>query len=802
MKTRLLAFIVAVMLPIVAMSQFTLSGKIKDAVTGEKLVSANVFLLNTYTLMQTDQQGGFTINNLKGGNYTLKITFLGYKTDTIVVNLDKNINLDLGLIKSSILQDEVIISSTRAGERTPSTFQNISKKEIESMNTGVDIPYLIENTPSVVVTSDAGTGIGYTNIHIRGSDLTRTNVMVNGIPLNDAESHGVYFVDLPDMASSIDNLQIQRGVGTSVNGAGAFGASINFQTLTLNPKAYAESNNTYGSFNTWKNTICFGTGLIDNKWAIDGRLSKISSDGYIDRASSELHSYYLSGAYYGKKTIVKFITFSGVEKTYQAWGGVPSDSLATNRTYNSMGEHYDAYGNIVYYANETDNYQQDHYQLLMSHEINNNWNVNAALHYTKGYGYYEEYKSNQTYGAYGLPFVTTGNDTMIYSDLIRRKILDNDFYGVTYSVNYNSHKKLSVNIGGGYNIYDGDNFGNIIWMQFAGNVPINFEWYRNNGLKKDFNIYGKVNYQLTNKLSIYGDLQYRNINYTIIGINDNLDSLNFSQKFNFINPKFGAFYQLDQNSDFYLSFAIANREPNRSNYVDANTTKPLPVNENLKNAEFGYSLRLSNIYVKANVFYMLYKDQLVLTGQINDVGNAVMTNVPESYRYGLEISVGAKPISKLRWDVNLALSQNKIKNFTEYVDDWDTWTQRVTNLGTTDLSFSPNIILSNQLSYDVIRNFSIGLNTKYIGKQYIDNTSNEDRILKPYLINNLRLNYSLKTNFIKKIDFFVTINNIFDVKYESNAWVYQYYEGNIHKKMDGYYPQAGVNYLIGLNLKL
>lgn len=807
MKRKLLALTIAVMLPFMAICQFTISGKIKDAVTGEKLPSASVVLLNTFVQVKTDQEGNFSISNLKKGNYNLKLTYLGYKTDTINVNVDKDVALEIKLIRSSILQDEVIINATRAGDKTPSTFQNISKKEIEVMNTGADIPYLLDNTPSAVVTSDAGAGVGYTNIHIRGTDLTGINVMINGIPLNDAEEHGVYFVDLPDFASSIDNMQIQRGVGTSVNGAGAFGASINFQTVTLNAKPYGEVNNSFGSFNTIKNTVSFGSGLIDNKWVIDGRLSRISSDGFIDRASSDLHSYYLSGGFYGKKTIIKFITFSGTEKTYQAWGGVPSDSLATNRTYNPMGQYTDANGNIKFYDNETDNYKQDHYQLLLSHEFNKNWSVNGALHYTKGFGYYEEYLdvndpySKHYYENYGLENIIIGNDTITETNLIRRKIMDNDFYGLTYSFNYNDHKKITANIGGGWNKYDGSNYGNIIWMQYAGTTPINYEWYRNRGVKTDFNIYGKVNYKLNTKLSIYADLQYRKIDYTINGVNDNLRILDQEHKYDFVNPKLGVFYSLNQYSNLYLSFGVANREPTRANFVDADPSKPFPVSENLKNTELGYSLHLKNFFINTNIFYMKYKDQLVLTGQINDVGDPVMTNVPESYRLGIEISAGAKISSKLKWNGNIALSQNKIKNFTEYLDDWTTGIQRVSNLGTTDLSFSPAVIISNQFNYEILKGLSLALNTKYVGKQYIDNSSSDDRKLKPYFINNLRLNYNLEANFIKNINLFFALNNIFDVKYETNAWIYQYYENNIHKIMDGYFPQAGKNYLIGVNVK-
>ena len=533
---------IAFILPIVAWCQFSVNGSVTDAKTGEKLSGAHIVLANNYKAVVTDNQGRFSITGLKKGEYLFTTSYLGYLADIQKIVVDANLQLEIKLQNSPIMQEEVIIRSTRAGEKIPTTYQNISKAEITKINTGVDIPYLIEQTPSVIVTSDAGAGIGYTNIRVRGSDLTRTNVMVNGIPLNDAESHSVYFVNMPDFASSVDNLQIQRGIGTSVNGAGAFGASINFQTQNLNQNPYAEINNAAGSFNSFKHTVSFGSGLIDNKWAFDGRLSKIATDGFIERASSDLRSFYLSGAYYGKKTIVKLITFSGKEKTYQAWNGIPSNIIDTNRTYNSLGEHYDAAGNVIYYDNQTDNYQQDHYQFLLLHELSKNWNFNAALHYTRGYGYYEEYKSQEKYSKYGLDNVYNAHDTIKKTDLIRRKILDNDFYGFTFAANYDNHKSISAVIGGAWNRYEGEHFGTIIWMQYAGNNPINYEWYRNTGIKTDFNTYAKINYQFTRKWSFYADLQFRKINYTINGMNDNLALLAQEHDFNFFNPKFGTYY--------------------------------------------------------------------------------------------------------------------------------------------------------------------------------------------------------------------------------------------------------------------
>jgi len=800
MKKSLLAMAFAIVLPLWAWSQFSITGKVTDAKTGEKLQGAHILINQTFKSTISDIEGNFSIKGLKKGNYTIKITYLGYQNYMREIKLESDISLEIRLENKVYIEEGIIIQSTSVNEKTPSTYENLSKEKITERNTGFDIPYIIEQTPSLVATSDAGAGVGYTNLRIRGSDLTRTNVMINGIPLNDAESQGVWFVNMPDFASSVENIQIQRGVGTSVNGAAAFGASINFQTNSINQKPYALLSNSYGSYNSYKNSLNFGTGLIDNKWSFDGRLSRISSEGFIDRASSDLRSFYLSGTYLGKKNMIKAITFSGKEKTYQAWNGIPSYILDTNRTYNELGEYHDSQGNKKYYDNQTDNYQQDHYQIHFSHGLNSNLNANIALHYTKGYGYYEEYKVNEKYSKYGLPYFTTNNDTIKKTDLIRRKFLDNDFYGITYSVNYNDRNSLNLTLGGAYNNYKGWHYGNIIWMKYSGNIPINYEWYRNKGEKVDFNTFVKVNYKLTEKIIPYFDLQYRKINYSINGIHKDLRKLDQKHEFDFLNPKFGLIYIIDDNSNAYFAYAIAHREPNRDNFVDATNSILVPVPEKLQNIEIGYEFKKQYFIFKPNVFFMNYKNQLVLTGEINDVGEAIMTNVPESYRMGLEVSYGIKSNKKVSIEGNFSLSKNKIKNFTAYIDDWDTGKQRLENLGETDLSFSPNVIANNNLSYEILSGLNISILSKYVGKQFIDNTSNDSRSLKAYFVNNFRINYQISTKQIKQINIIAGVNNIFDVKYETNAWVYRYYENNTQNYMDGYFPQAGINWNLGLNL--
>ncbi|HPT04700.1 MAG TPA: TonB-dependent receptor [Bacteroidales bacterium] len=788
MNKKLLLFAMWAILPWAAFSQFTLTGKITDKHSSEALPGANVRLENTFMASFSDADGNFTIKKLKKGIYTLKISFMGYQDYSQQVNLTQNTSLKIELVKSSILQEGIIISATRVNGKQPATVHNIEKLEIKQLNLGQDLPYMMENTPSVVTTSDAGMGIGYTGMRIRGTDMTRINVTVNGIPYNEAESQEVYWVDVPDISSSVDNMQIQRGVGTSTNGAAAFGASINIQTSKVNAEPYGEINSSCGSFNSFKNNVDFGSGLINKHWSFDGRLSKITSDGYIDHSASDLKSFFVSGTYVGNKSLIKLNIFSGKERTHLAWNGVPSDSLNTNRTYNSFT-----------YPNETDNYQQDHYQLFYSREINPNLFLNAALHYTKGQGYYEQYKADGKFADFGLDTLFIGNDTISKTNLIHQKWMDNDFYGITYSLDYKL-KKVTTTLGGAYSQYDGDHYGKVIWTELAYNTNNYHHWYDNNSHKKDFNSYVKINYQINPKLNLYGDLQYRYVHFKIDGLDD--DGKNLAQKhsYNFINPKAGINYDINQQNNVYFSFGVAHREPNRDNFKDADPGK-LPKPEILNDYELGYNYHSTSLSVGANLYYMDYTDQLVLTGKINDVGSAIMTNVSKSYRTGIEFSGSAKIQNWLTWQANFTLSQNKIKNFTEYVDDWDLGGQKENKLGNTDLLLSPDLIANNIFTFIPFKNLSLSYESKYVGKQYIDNTSSNDRKLDPYFVNNIRLHYAIATRLIKEIGFNLMVNNLFSEKYESNAWVYRYYYEDKYQKMDGYFPQAGINFLAGVNLR-
>ena len=781
-------FLLAMLFPIFATAQNSISGTIHDSQNNEKLVGAHVQLSESFSASITNRNGEFQLTNIKEGEHTIIVSFLGYQTlkKRVIIKGDKR--LILKLTPKAIMEEEVIIKSTRAAKNSPATLSNIDKKQISINNSGKDMPYIMSLSPSVVVTSDAGAGVGYTSMRIRGTDLTRINVTVNGIPYNDPESSGVFWVNLPDFASSVDNIQIQRGVGTSSNGAAAFGASINIQTQTLNPEAYSEVSSSYGSFNTFKNNVKMGTGLINGKFAFDARLSKITSDGYIDRASSDLKSFFVSGSYFGEHSILKINIFSGKEKTYQSWGGVPKDSLSTNRTFNPYT-----------YDNETDNYQQDHYQIIYSNQISKNLNFNAALHYTHGEGYYEQYKEDKDFEDYAIAPAIIMNDTIFSTDLIQQKWLKNDFYGTTYSIDYNN-EKINVILGGAYNEYDGDHYGNIIWAQYAPHINKDHQWYFNNGLKKDFNIYGKVNYQLNNIYSFYGDVQYRNINYDINGTHDDLNNLLISKSFNFINPKTGLFAKFNDHHKAYISFAVSNREPSRSNFRDADTDNT-PTTETLFDYETGYTYQTQNAQLSANIYYMKYDDQLVLTGKINNVGSPIMTNVKDSYRVGIELSGGVRILNNLSWDANITYSQNKIIDFTEYVDDWNTGRQVSNYLGKTDISFSPNIISGSQIKYEPIKNLNIALISKYVSDQYIDNTSNDKNKLDAYFTNDIHINYSLKYGWFKSIVLNLAINNIFSEEYETNAWIYQYYYNNERGNMNGYFPQAGINLMTGITLK-
>lgn len=789
MKKILLAF-TAFLLPFVAAAQFSLSGKITDQQSGETLPGASIRIEKTSLKTVSDAGGNYRISNLKAGSYSVMISYIGYQQMQQTVTINQNQSQNFALKRSTVQADEVFVRSTRTGQNSGFTYTNLSKKELAKNNLGQDLPYLLNQTPSAVVTSDAGAGVGYTGIRIRGSDGTRINVTVNGIPLNDSESQGSYFVDLPDFASSVDNIQIQRGVGTSTNGAGAFGASINVQTTTRQDTAYAQLDNSAGSYGTVKNTVSLGSGLIGDHFTFDGRLSRIKSDGYIDRGASDLKSYFLTGAYYNKNTIIRLNVFSGSEKTYQAWNGIPEDILLSgNRTYNEFT-----------YKNQTDNYIQNHYQLLFNQKLSDKFSFNGALHYTKGSGYYEEYKTAARVANYGLTPVIYGTHTIDTTDLVRRRWLDNDFYGVTYNLNYQAQKNLNFTLGGAYNIYTGAHFGQIIYTKESANITPDYEYYRDDARKTDFNIFGKANYQLDN-LNLYADLQYRRVYYSFLGFDRNLNNVQQSATLNFFNPKIGLNYQLDQQNNLYASFAVGNHEPNRDDYTNS-TPSSRPKAETLYDFEAGYRTKQGIFTGGINGFYMLYDNQLVLTGSLNDVGAAIRSNVKDSYRAGLELDGRVQLLQPLYWSVTAALSTNKVKNFQQYLYNYDTGqTVLVQQYKKTDIAYSPDFVGSSEIGYSPIKGGEIALISKYVSKQFLDNTSSDDRKLNAFFVNNIRLRYNFSTKTVKNVGVSFLINNIFGELYEPNGATYPDIEGGITRNNNYYYPQAKRNFLASLSLR-
>ena len=696
----------------------------------------------------------------------------------------------------------VEVRAIRASENSPFTKTNMTKKEITKSNLGQDIPFLLNQTPSVVINSDAGNGVGYTGIRIRGTDATRINVTLNGIPYNDAESQGTFFVDLPDFSSSTGSIQIQRGVGTSSNGAGAFGGSINFSTNELNKQSYAEFNNSIGSFNTYKHTIKAGTGLI-NGFSTDIRFSRISSDGFIDRASSDLRSFYFSNAYVGKKTSLRVNVFSGKEKTYQAWYGIAlADLEAGKRTVNSAGT--EKPGDP--YNNETDNYTQTHYQLFLNHAIGNRISFNTALFLTKGKGYYEQYKSGQEYATYGMPPPPSAGNTVTKSDMIRQLWLDNDFYGNVFSFLYKDNK-TEATLGGGYTRYNGSHFGKIIWAEKG--LTDTKNWYDLTAFKKDFNIYLKEKTQLSTNWNLFYDLQYRHIKYTTNGFRYN-PKLYIKNNFNFFNPKAGISYSKNSWKG-YLSFSVANKEPNRDDFEAGITQQPEP--ERLQDIEIGLEKTTVNYNWSVTIYYMNYKNQLVLTGKINDVGAYTRTNIPKSYRAGIELQGGIKFNSWLNVTTNLSLSSNKMKNFTEFIDDYDNGGQKTTNFLSTDIAFSPSVVSAASINLLPFKNAVLSLPGKYVSKQYLDNTGSDNRLLNAFYTQDIRAIYTFKNDpknsgtskknlRMKEVTIIAQLNNVFNRKYEPNGYTFSYYAGGNTITENYYFPMAGRNYMVGVNIIL
>ena len=816
MNTRQLLMILGLtfFFPLVAISQNTLTGTVTSIEGG--IYDAKVQIEGTYLGVRTGENGQYELTNIKNGEYIINFSAPGYEAMSKSVTLNGGSTvLDAALLMDAQLIQEMIVRAVVADDKTPTTYTNLEKKALDKGNYGQDLPYLLRMTPSAVVTSDAGAGVGYTGIRIRGVDPSRTNVTINGVPVNDSESHGVFWVNMPDFASSVDNIQVPRGVGTSSNGSTAFGASINVSTNKVNRKAYGTLDNSIGSFGTLKNTVSAGTGLINNKFTFDTRLSKIISDGYVDRASSDLKSFYVSGAWLGKNSSLRANIFSGKEITYQAWYGTPEALIKGNEAdiiayadrnwvsdadranLLSSGRTY----NFYTYENEVDNYQQDHYQLLFAHRFSQKLALDVTGHYTRGRGFYEQYRADDDFATYNFSPLVIGSDTITTTDLIRRRWLDNHFYGGIFALNY-KNKGLEVIFGGGANQYIGQHYGEVIWAEFASNSSIRDKYYDNEGIKNELHSYIKATYKFR-RCTFYGDMQVRHINYTFLGVDEVsgvLSDLEQTVDYTFLNPKAGLMYDFNEKNNVYLSAAVANREPIRADFRET-TPVNRPKAEQLLDIEAGYRYKGQRLFANVNGYFMNYKNQLILTGQINDVGGYTRTNTDKSYRAGVELEAGYSILKNLSASGNVALSQNKIANFTEYIFNYDTYEEEAIQHSNTDLAFSPNIVVAGGIVYEPIKGLEFTIIEKYVGDQFLDNTSNETRKLDAYFFTNFDVRYSIKTSLFEEIVLGVQVNNVFDHLYENNGYTWGYLAGGQRTDENFYYPQAGRNFMGRVTLR-
>lgn len=713
----------------------------------------------------------------------------------------------------------ITIEYTPPTVRTSANITTMSIKQIQKQQGNGSINNLLEWIPSMVTTSDAGTGIGYTYMRIRGIDQTRINVTLNGVTINDAESQGSWLVNLPDLGSYLEEVQVQSGANTAP-GAISYGARIDFITREIPAKPFAEVKSAYGSFNTFHYTISAGTGIINNRFSALAAFSDIRSDGFIDRAHSKLNSAFLTAQYKLLNKLetkdfgtLRFNLLWGTEHTGLAWNGVPFDSLSTNRTYNSCGEYWTDSGERRYYADETDNYTQTRYQLEYEkrwgkEESSQKHQLNIAGHLTRGIGYYQEYKDDKEPSEYGLFPIAEEIETC---DFVTQKYLDNYYYGV--HANYNGAHRLkgekfheiSWQGGADFDNYYGEHYGNVIWAQpnHVSDLPVDYQWYNGLGEKFQSKLFVSFRY-LYDKFSLRAELQYRFLDYRISGTDDNLIDVTQDYLWNFVNPKFSLHYYLSQKKlkhSFALSFSTANREPTRSDIIEAPAHKK-PIPETLYDLEFSYMMHHDRFYVNATLYGMYYKNQLVLTGEINDVGAAIMDNVENSYRMGAELAVAYNPVKFFTWRINGNFSRNRILNYVNFVDNWDNGSQEEEFLGNTPISFSPNVVLANDFTFTPIKRLDLSLITKFVSRQYLDNSGNETYCLKPYTYTNLRISYTfLFARFAQELELFVQANNLFNAKYESNGWIYSYYYGNSRFADAAFYPQAGINFLGGIRLR-
>nr|WP_299031202.1 TonB-dependent receptor [uncultured Tenacibaculum sp.] len=772
---KIVTFLLVVFTTLTTSAQtFILSGKVVDE-NQEPLVGATVAVRNQTKGTSTDFNGKFKLNLTKG-THTIEVSYVGFKSTSQEVKLTNNQQITFHLISNETVLDEVLVSAVRVKADAPVTHSNLGKKEIEKRNLGQDIPVLLNYLPSVTSSSDAGAGVGYTYIRVRGSDASRVNVTINGIPYNDSESHGTFWVNMGDFASSTQSLQLQRGVGTSTNGSGAFGASLNILTDAVSEEAGGEISNAFGSFGTRKHTVKFTTGKLNDHFEFAGRLSNIYSDGYVDRAFTDLKSYFLQGSYTDDNTLIKALAFGGKERTYQAWYGLSAEELQENRRQNPYT-----------YDNETDNYWQDHYQLHWNEKLSDNWSTNIGLNYTKGEGYFEQFKEDKD-------AVDYGNVIVDRSDVIVRRWLDNDFYVANANVTYKTEKFKLIS-GASYSNYTGDHFGEVIWAtQFADGASIRDRYYFSDAKKNDFSVFSKATFNVFDNLKAFVDVQGRFIDYTTGGLTSDRNPLNIDTSFSFFNPKLGVTYTINKENSIYASYARANREPNRDDFQNGINVQ----HETLDDFELGWRLHNKTVQLNTNIYYMSYDNQLIQTGGLNDVGEYLRENVKDSYRLGVEIDANFNVSDKFSINQNLTVSSNKINNFILDRDG----VQR--NIGTTDIAFSPNIIAGNALVYKPVKGLQLALLSKFVGEQYLSNTNTEASKLDSYYVSDFNVSYELKMNKVfKSIVFTGLVNNLFDKEYVDRGYTYlnTWDTPGTSFEVQGYYPQATRNFLVGATLK-
>ena len=804
-----------------AFTQQRIHGVVEDR-TGAVIPAAQISVLNSNVQVNSDEKGKFELNQLPASDstYTIMVEKPGFLPQSLTISAQSMDEVKVLLFTGMKTLEDIHVNTTRLSDFNTSQILIRRINPLERKNFGQDIPILLEATPSLLTTSDAGAGVGYTGLRIRGVDATRINVTINGIPVNDPESHAVYWVNMPDLASSIENIQIQRGVGSSSNGAAAFGASVNIKTQDISEKPFGSIDQSFGSFGTSKTTIKAGTGIINKHFSLETRMSSIQSNGYLDRASSDLKSYFLSGAYIGNKSVLKAIVFSGKEITYQAWYGTPESRITGDST--AMNAYADRNGlsseerenllnsgrtyNYYTYKNQVDHYQQDNYQLHFTHTFNDKLILNLAGHYTYGRGYYEQYRKGENLADYGLNPVMIGSDTIEQTDLIRRLWLENDFIGAVYGITYKPTTHLDFVWGGSVNTYFGGHYGELVWAQYASNSEIYQRYYNNDSRKTEASSYLKAVYK-RDRFDVYTDLQFRYVDYAFIGkelVNGFPADVTQDVQFNFFNPKVGGSFKINTQQMIFMNYGISHREPVRADFVQS-TAQNRPTFETLRDLEFGHQVNANRLTFTTNLYYMNYKNQLLLTGAINDVGAYIHTNVAKSHRLGIEVYGGYRFDQKLKLTGGLTLSQNKVAQFNEsvdvYLDTLPYYTQQVISHNNTDMSFSPNVIGNVGIEWMPLENLQISWMTKYVGRQYLDNTGNVQRSIDPYNFSNLQINYSIFDKFCKEIQLGLMVNNAFNQLYENNGYTFSYVYGGQTTTENFYYPQAGRNFMARVLLK-